>query len=427
MTWVIVLENNIYKRSRFMYILEAAFEYLISILVSGSFLATLTSELGVSDGLTGIISSFISLGCVFQLLSMFIRSGRMKPLVIILSVLNQLLFMLLYIIPLTSTLYSTRIMLFVVAIFASYFIYNIAHPKKINWFMSTVDDSIRGRFTANKEIVSLILGVVFSIGMGAVVDKFKAQGNIRTAFIVCAIVIFVLMLLHTITMLLSVERCETAKEGKNIFKGMASVIKDKNVIKVAMVFVLWNIAHYCATPFYGTYQIKELGFSLTLVSVLHMAGSISRVLISRFWGNLADKKSFAVMIRVCFFVVAAGFLTSTFAVPANGKILFTVYYLCYSAAQGGINSALINLVFDYVPVERRADSLAISQALSGLAGFFATLCISPLVTHIQQNGNRLLGIPVYAQQVTSFIAFVFTLVAIIYISIFMIKRSKHDT
>lgn len=40
------------KRSRLMYIFEAALEYLISILVAGSFLATITKELGVSDSLT---------------------------------------------------------------------------------------------------------------------------------------------------------------------------------------------------------------------------------------------------------------------------------------------------------------------------------------------------------------------------------------
>ena len=50
-----------------MYIFEAALEYLISILVPGSFLATITKELGISDSLTGILSSVISLGCLFQL------------------------------------------------------------------------------------------------------------------------------------------------------------------------------------------------------------------------------------------------------------------------------------------------------------------------------------------------------------------------
>ena len=38
-----------YKQGRLLYIFEAAFEYLISILVAGSYLATLTETLGFSD------------------------------------------------------------------------------------------------------------------------------------------------------------------------------------------------------------------------------------------------------------------------------------------------------------------------------------------------------------------------------------------
>ena len=52
------MEKDIYKTSRTMYIIEAGLEYLISILFADAFLATLTSSLGISDSLTGIISSF---------------------------------------------------------------------------------------------------------------------------------------------------------------------------------------------------------------------------------------------------------------------------------------------------------------------------------------------------------------------------------
>ena len=66
------------KRSRLMYIFEAALEYLISILVTGSFLATITKEIGVSDSLTGILSSVISLGCLFQLLSLSVEQKNLN-------------------------------------------------------------------------------------------------------------------------------------------------------------------------------------------------------------------------------------------------------------------------------------------------------------------------------------------------------------
>lgn len=103
-----------------MYIAEAALEYLIAILVSGSYLTTLTKHIGISDSLTGIIPSFISLGCVFQLISLFIRRSRMKPLVISFSIANQLLFMFLYVIPGINIGSTAKIVIFVIFIFSAH-------------------------------------------------------------------------------------------------------------------------------------------------------------------------------------------------------------------------------------------------------------------------------------------------------------------
>ena len=235
------MDTKSYKRSRIMYIIEAALEYLISILVADMYLAALTRELGISESLTGIISSFISLGCVFQLCSLLIRKARPKRLVMALSILNQLLFMLLYVVPLTGWNPNVKIIVFVVVILLAYFFYNIAHPKKIDWFMSLVDNEQRGTFTAKKEAISLVVGVVFTFAMGAVIDYYK-ETNIKTAFIICGISIFALTILHTLTMIFTIdkqknevcENCDANEPKSNIF----SVFKDKSIIKVTLVFVL---------------------------------------------------------------------------------------------------------------------------------------------------------------------------------------------
>lgn len=407
-----------------MYICEASLEYVISVLVAGSFLATLTKELGISDNMTGIISSIVSLGFVFQLFSIFIYRRRVKKLVVTMSIINQLLFMLLYVIPISNINQHVKTAVFTSTIFLAYLLYNIAHPKKINWFMSLVNDGNRGRFTANKEIISLVAGMAFTYIMGALMDYFKDKGDIRTSFIICAITIFLLMVLHTITMLLSVENTDdNAYQKTNPYKSMAAVIRDKKVLQIAMIFIIWSIASFSTIPFYGTYQINELGFSLKYVSFLAIVYSVVRVSVSRLWGLYADRKSFAAMIKLCFFVMAIGFLLNVFAAPANGKIFFTLYNICHGIAMGGINSALINLVFDYVPSQKRADTLALSQALSGTAGFLSTLCLSSLVSYIQKNGNQLFGMKVYAQQITSLIALLFTVAAMLYTGL-VISRSK---
>jgi len=417
------ISEKILKRGRLMYILEATFEYLISILVAGSFLATLTEELGFSDSLTGILSSVISLGCMFQLFSMLIRKSAFKRFVIIMSILNQLLFMLLYVIPLSSGGKTFKTVIFVIAIIAAYLIYNIAHPKKINWLMSLVDDHHRGVFTANKEIVSLLCGMVFSFLMGALVDYFAEKGEIKTAFILSAIVMLVITVLHTVTMLLTPEKTLENVKRKNVFKAFSKVLRNKKVLMVTAVFILYNVATYSTTPFYGTYLIKELDFSLKYVSFLTILSSISRVLVSRFWGSFADKRSFAVMIERCLLVLALSYICITCANPYTGKVAVALYYVFHGIALGGINSAVINMIFDYVPPEERADSLAVCQAFAGLCGFVTTLLVSPLITLIQNSGNSILGFTVYAQQLLSFVGILITLGAVLFVR-FMIIRKK---
>ena len=195
-----------YKRSRILYMAEATLEYLISIFFANELLPELSKYLGISDGTTGIISAIISLGCVFQLISILFRQGRAKRLVLALSIANQLIFMLLYIIPLLGFGKQTKIVLFIIGILLAYFLYYLAHPKKINWFMSLIDDGQRGKFTSKKEIISLITGMAFSFTMSAILTHFNNKGKIESSFIIFAVTIFVLMVLHSLTMIFSCEK-----------------------------------------------------------------------------------------------------------------------------------------------------------------------------------------------------------------------------
>ncbi len=405
------------KRSlgRKMYIIEAAAEYLISILVTGSFLATITKELGFSDSLTGILSSVISLGCLFQLLSMAFHPRRSKRFVIILSVVNQLLFSILYLIPLTALAQGTKTALFVAAVFTAYLVYYIAHPKKITWMMSMVDERSRGRFTSLKEAVSLLAGMIFSYGMGVVVDAFSASGNLSGAFLICIGAIAVFTVVHTLSMVFTVDQQSEHPAKTDLKESIRQTFGDKKLLGVIVLFVLYNVSNYASRPFYGAYQINELGFGLQFISVLSIASSLLRIAASIFWGRYADRTSFLNMMGKCLLFVLLSDVCVMFAVPSNGRVMFMLYYLLTGIAQGGINSALMNIIFDCVPHERRSDSLAVCQAVSGVIGFVTTLAVSPLVSLIQSSGNSFMGLSVYAQQVTAAISFVFIALTLLYV------------
>ena len=404
-----------YGRSRLLYIIEAALEYFIAIAVGTVYLARITAEIGISDSLTGILCSFVSLGCGFQIVAIFLANRRpVKPWVTWVHMISQTLFALLYLVPLFSFSSAAKAVVFVILLLSAHILHNIIQSPKINWYMSLVDDRRRGRFTANKEIVSLIGGMVFSFLLGMLIDHYSATGEVRKSFVLCGILLFALMILHSLTLIFSKEK-PAPPEKTPTGKIVKELFKDKTLFKLLLVSALWNMANYATFSFTGTYQAKELAFSSTFSSVVIMAGSLIRAIFSQPMGRFADRFSFSKMLFVCFGIEAVAFGINVFTSPSNGKVFYAIFYILYCIGMAGINNAMINLVYDYVDHERRTGALALNYSLSGITGFLTTLALSPLVGMIQKNGNTFLGISVYAQQVLSAISLLVVLAALVYL------------
>lgn len=411
-----------YRSSRFCYILEAAFEYFIYLMISGAYLAKLTSHLGFSDGLTAVLSSFVALGCTFQLFSLsFFRGGRVKRRVTFLHILNQLLFMMIYLVPFIPGGSKTHAGLLIFFLMGGYFLSNIINSPKTVWFMSLVEDGKRGIFTSIKEMVSLIGGMIFNLVMSAMIDRYEEAGEIRTAFILAAVTLFILMIAHTLTLIFSKEKePQVQQEQTSVAKRFRIVVTDKTVMKVIATSVFWTISNHMVVSFFGTYQIHELGFSMKFVAILSILTALTRIPVSFLLARYADQHSFAKMLKIGYGLAALGFLFAVFAVPSNGKIVYTIYALLNAAAMGGINSAETNLIFDYVPPEKARDALAVKQTIYGLCGFLSTLAITPLFEYIQKQGG-IFGIEVYAQQALSVLALICTSLLILYLDKVVLK------
>ncbi len=417
-----------YAHSRLMYIAEETFFYFISMLVSGAYLARVTTAIGISDSLTGILSSFISLGCGFQIVAVFL--SRMRPVkrwVSALYFINNIMFALVYLVPVFPLDKSAKTVIFVVLLLSGRIINNIAVAPKTNWFMALIDDNKRGSFTATKEITSLLSGMLFTFVMGSLMDWLFERGEDNAAFAVGAVTIFALAVLHLVALGTSSEKSALEGEIKPVGEMLSSIIKDKRIYKVILISVLWNVASYASTPFYGTYQIKELGFNMTLVSVLAALLSLTRAVFSRPLGKYADKFGFVKMLRICFFAAFLSFVIMAFTVKENGVVFYALHSTLYAIGMAGINSGSINLIYDYVDHDKRTAALAIKNTLAGLAGFFTTLFISPLVSCIQQNGNSVFGIKIYAQQAISVISAVVCLLLLVYIYVFFRNGSRVES
>ena len=79
----------------------------------------------------------------------------------------------------------------------------------------------------------------------------------------------------------------------------------------------------------------------------------------------------------------------------------------------GINSGVINFVYDYVEHEDRATAMGVKNALGGILAFFTALFSGAVMSAIVAAGGfKLFGITLYAQQILSLFS-VFTVVALI--------------
>lgn len=419
------VKGDIYKRSRILYIIEAAVEYFSSILVSGAFLATLTTSLGMSDSMTGVLTALTSLGFCFQILSILMSGvSSVKKLTIFGTLFKQALFVVLYALPFFDISSNAKSVLIIVFMLGAHMIGNIVYSPKIAWLMGLVDDRERGKFTAVKEMVSLLSGMIFTLVMGRIVDYFEENGNINGAFITCTITLFVISLVHLITLFCIKEKPKSEAEIRTdtVKKQLVSIIKCKNFWRIVPVLMLWSIAHYASSPFYGTYLISELAFTLTATSVISIVSSIARTVFSLPIGSFADKHGFSNTLIICLSIMTVAFGAMIFATPQS-KYLYIVYSILFYIGMAGLNSSEINLVLDHTSRELRAGALAIKGLICGLTGFLTTLFLRPLVDYVQANGNKIFGIDMYAQQLTSIISTAVCIIALIYL-VFITRKLK---
>ncbi len=419
-----IFNSKDYRRSRNGYNAFCAFEYMISLLVTDAFLAKLLLNLGISDSLIGIISSIVSLACVFQFFSIIICRRRLntKKTIITFYMLWEFIFMALYLIPFLPIKNGIKIIIMILIILG-YFIKNVFSNILFRWANAYVSPNERAVFSAKKEIISLISGTIFTIAVGFIFDKFEKTGNIDGGFIFIAILILILTSLCFIT--LYMIKNEDISEKKIIKKSVSDILKNtlcnKKLIPVIFYTVLWYMTTYFTTGFIGTFKTSDLLISLFLIQVINMIANAVRIFVSVPFGRFSDKTSFANGIELSLVIAAVSFIFLFFTTKTTWYFII-IYTVLFAITQAGINQNSFNIVYCYVNKEYITEALSVVHGIGGLCGFGASIIASFILSYIQENGNRLFGINVYGQQILALISFVLCIAATLLVRLAIIKR-----
>ena len=415
-----------YARSRFAYIGECTFEYFIALLVADPFLTKLLLYMGLDDATVSVIQSLIYVAFLFQLCSLFVvqRIANVKRVATLIHCIGQTMFLLLYFVPFLpfETKYKgvITVICFLVAYLGNYMVTSVIY----RWGNSFVDPGKRARFAATKEMVSLVCGAVVTFGMSLVVDHFEKIGDLRTGFIITAIVMACVCAFDLVCLLLMKNRVASKpKKGEiePVFKVVKKLFANKGFVCVLVVAVLWQCAHYALLGAIATYKQVELGMTVGLIQIINIAGQLTRFAVSRPIGIYTDKRSYTKGLILGFSLVGTAYLINIFTTPETWWLVIG-YTLFYNAAMAGIGQNLGNIVYNFVEEKYFVQASALKNSIGGALGFLVALASSAVMRAVQASGNEIFGVRIYAQQILSFISLAFTLMAIIFAHKFLEKR-----
>lgn len=406
-----------YRTSRVMYIIEAMFENFIAILSTGAYLAKLTTTIGISDSVTAILSAITSLSSVFQIVSISIaHKNPIKPIIIPIQIVAQLMFAGLYAIPLIG-FNSGVVALFSIIIILSNALKSIVSPLKINWFMSLVDAKKRGSYTATLTIVSIVGQIIFSLAASNAVDRFEARGNMRGAFIALTITILVLTVMTNLPLFLAKEKHEVNERRTSPFRSVKDLFKNKRYVHAITIFAIYSLTSI-GGAFLGTYQIKELGFSMTFIAILDTIVSIIQIGALALFGRLSFHMQHRAVIRMAYIFAIGTNTALIFTTTSTGKVLFFTYRIFSMLYASSIAVSQRNFLFEICPPEERTSAISIFSMTSGLVSFIATVVATPIFNYMQANGVIIFGKSVFPQQVFAAAALVLVIVVNVLWSIF---------
>ncbi len=414
------------KTTRIAFVFAETFEYFISLFVTGTMLGYLLDTVGFSDSLQGIIGTVATFACGAQLFALFLSERKVKIICGSANIINQTCFIILYMLPIFNIRSEIKSTALVVLLVLGHLINNAIRPSKITMYMDSVPLETRGSFTAVKEMISLAGGIIVSLVMGRVADVFRDGDGLPTKeyYIICALALLLMTLIHTASVFAASEKPKATKKKVKTKEVICRIAKNKNFIKVVGVGLIWHAASALSISFYASYLREELAFTFTVIAILTTVSSVSRILASPLLGKIADKSSFATSMTIAFVLAGIGFLSMVFTAPKT-RWLYIAYACFYGFAMAGINSGVINFVYDYVEHNDRATAMGVNSALGGILSFFTALLSGAIMSAVQKKGGlHIFGITLYAQQLLSLLSVIAVIILVIYMRKVIAPLSK---
>lgn len=349
-------------------------------LFGGVVLAGYALQVGAGPFEIGLLAAIPYLAQVLQLpATLYIdRHGRRKRLSVFLLGGARLIILGLALLPLWPT-NSASVPLLLLGKFGICAFSAIAGCAVNSWMHQLLAGQPLGQFFARRLLAGTVLGCVFTLGVGWLVEH-PPLGEVSLAYSIAFAGSGLAGLVSTLYLARCPEpRLASAGPAGPIRARLAAPFRDPEFRPLLVMLASWNFASNFAAPFLTVYLLQQLGYGMATVTALWAVNQVANALTLFAWGRVSDRLSNKAVLSVAlpvFFMCTVALVFSRAGAPYGLQLpLLVAVHAVMGVVGGGIGLATGNLGLKLAkPGEATAYLAAVglvSSAVGGLAPLIA--------------------------------------------------------
>ncbi|HEY5586437.1 MAG TPA: MFS transporter [Ruminiclostridium sp.] len=363
-------------------------------LTSGAFLVGFAKYLGASDQIAGIIAAIPILSGIIMAFSPIIleRIENRKPIISLFCLIGRLLLGSMILIPFMNISVQMKIVMLMIIFFVANLFTSFPLPAALAWIQSVTPEGIRGSYFGKRESIVLGVATIITLLIGQILDRFEQIGQQFNGFAVLYILVIIAAVANFILFSYMKEPKEIVTDVHLTLKKVLTMpLKNKRFMRVALLLMIWNFGFQLGFPFTSVYMVSTLNLRYGLITLMAVLASIISVVSVRFWGRVADRKSWLYLMKLMVILQILSFFVWFLINKYTVLALLPVAHIFSGAALSGINISGFNLQYIYSPKENKTIYLGFSAAISGIFGFGGTIVGSYLMKAAEKYSISILG------------------------------------
>lgn len=327
---------------------------LVGVFSGGNFLNGFLIYLGASDELVSYLSVIPSVcGIVLVFFgSLLQKNSHPKKMVILFNyVAKSFLLCIIFVPLLVPKTVAIPIVYFMLVIgYAANALNNLMIN---NWFVKAIDCDVRGRYYSARQIVAVMLGLIFPLFAAMIVDSAADQYH---AFLILYGIAIVIAIWEVFTFKnIDDFEVDTIKEPLKIIDVFRIPLRNKKFMVFVVYMALFYLALYTSAAYKTLYMIRYLNMSYTFINIMGMISSVLQMLIFyKFWGKINDKMGGSFVMAVCIWFYALDIFLWVFATPVIGYITLPLAHMVGAVQGAGFAVGNFSYKYQLIPEKGRS-------------------------------------------------------------------------